>query len=405
LPDAYSPKYVETAWYSWWEKSGFFKPEYGRESIKDVPKEGTFMMVIPPPNVTGKLHLGHALTNSVEDAITRYNRQCGKMSLWNPGCDHAGIATQVVVEKKIAREEGLSRHDLGREKFVSRVWEWKEEYGGAIYNQLRSLGSSVDWDRACFTMDPKMCKAVTEAFVRLHEDGTIYRSNRLVNWSCSLRSAISDIEVDKVELPGRTSLSVPGYSEKIEFGVIVSFAYKVEGSDEEIVVATTRLETMLGDTAVAVHPEDPRYKHLHGKFVTHPFVDRKLPIIADTFVERDFGTGAVKITPAHDPNDYECGKRNDLKFITIFTDEGEVSPGCGRFSGMKRFDARKAVQEDLSKLGLYRETKVSQPKLSLHCIMCISIFVKKNYKRDFRSFFIDTVRYARSLNPLILYLF
>lgn len=405
MPDAYSPKYVETAWYSWWEKSGFFKPEYGRKSIKDVPKEGTFMMVIPPPNVTGKLHLGHALTNSVEDAITRYNRQCGKMSLWNPGCDHAGIATQVVVEKKIAREEGLSRHDLGREKFVSRVWEWKEEYGGAIYNQLRSLGSSVDWDRACFTMDPKMCKAVTEAFVRLHEDGTIYRSNRLVNWSCSLRSAISDIEVDKVELPGRTSLSVPGYSEKIEFGVIVSFAYKVEGSDEEIVVATTRLETMLGDTAVAVHPEDPRYKHLHGKFVTHPFVDRKLPIIADTFVERDFGTGAVKITPAHDPNDYECGKRNDLKFITIFTDEGEVSPGCGRFSGMKRFDARKAVQEDLSKLGLYRETKVSQPKLSLHCIMCISIFVKKNYKRDFRSFFIDTVRYARSLNPLILYLF
>ena len=350
---------MEAAWYAWWEKSGFFKPEYGRKNLKDVPEEGTFMMVIPPPNVTGKLHLGHALTNSVEDAITRYNRQCGKMALWTPGCDHAGIATQVVVEKKIAREEGLSRHDLGREKFVERVWKWKEEYGGAIYNQLRALGSSVDWDRACFTMDPKMCKAVTEAFVRMHEDGTIYRSNRLVNWSCTLRSAISDIEVDKVELPGRTQMSVPGYKDKIEFGVIVSFAYKVEDSDEEIVVATTRLETMLGDTAVAVHPEDPRYTHLHGKFVKHPFVDRRLPIIQDTFVERDFGTGAVKITPAHDPNDYECGKRNNLKFITIFTDEGEVSAGCAQFSGMKRFDARRAVQEELTKLGLYKETKVS----------------------------------------------
>jgi len=357
LPDAYSPQYVESAWYSWWEKSGFFKPEYGRKNIKDIPEEGVFTMVIPPPNVTGKLHLGHALTNSVEDALTRYNRMCGKMTLWNPGCDHAGIATQVVVEKKLAREEGLNRHDLGREKFISRVWEWKEDYGSKIYNQLRFLGSSVDWDRAVFTMDPKMSKAVTEAFVRLHEDGTIYRSNRLVNWSCSLRSAISDIEVDKVELPGRTMLSVPGYKEKIEFGVIVSFAYKVEGSDEEIVVATTRLETMLGDTAVAVHPEDPRYKHLHGKHVVHPFTDRRLPIIQDTFVERDFGTGAVKITPAHDPNDYECGKRNNLKFITIFTDEGEVSAGCGKFSGMKRFEARTAVQEELTKLGLYRETK------------------------------------------------
>jgi len=198
---------------------------------------------------------------------------------------------------------------------------------------------------------------VTEAFVRLHEDGTIYRSNRLVNWSCTLRSAISDIEVDKVELAGRTLLSVPGYKEKIEFGVIVSFAYKVEGSGEEIVVATTRLETMLGDTAVAVHPEDERYKHLLGKHVLHPFSQRKLPIIADTYVEREFGTGAVKITPAHDPNDYEIGKRHNLPFLTIFTDEGLVSPGCGQFSGMKRFEARVAVQEALQQAGLYRETK------------------------------------------------
>jgi len=358
LPDAYSPRYVEAAWYSWWEKEGFFKPEYGRKSVKDAPPEGVFMMVIPPPNVTGKLHLGHALTNSVEDAITRFNRMRGKMTLWVPGSDHAGIATQVVVEKKLAREEGLSRHDLGREGFVKRVWGGKEEYGSAIYDQLRRLGSSVDWDRCCFTMDPKMCTAVTEAFVRLHEDGTIYRSNRLVNWSCTLRSAISDIEVDKKELAGRTLLPVPGYKEPVEFGVIVSFAYKVEGSDEELVVATTRIETMLGDTAVAVHPDDKRYQHLIGKTLVHPFADRKIPVVADGItVDMTFGTGAVKITPAHDPNDYECGKRHSLPFLTIFTDDGLVSPGCGKFSGMKRFEARKAVLEALKEKGLYRETK------------------------------------------------
>jgi len=358
LPDAYSPQYVEAAWYAWWEKQGFFKPEYGRKNgLKDVKPEEVFMMVIPPPNVTGKLHLGHALTNSVEDAITRYNRMRGKVTLWVPGSDHAGIATQVVVEKKLARDEGLSRHDLGREKFLEKVFEWKEEYGNAIYDQLRKLGSSVDWDRCTFTMDPKCCKAVTEAFVRMHEDGTIYRSNRLVNWSCTLRSAISDIEVDKVELPGKTLLSVPGYKDKVEFGVIISFAYKVENSSEEIVVATTRIETMLGDTGVAVHPEDERYRHLVGKNVIHPFLDRKLPIVADTFVEKDFGTGAVKITPSHDPNDYECGKRCNLPFINIFTDDGDVSDNCGKFSGMKRFDARKAVLEALTEKGLYRETK------------------------------------------------
>jgi len=358
LPDAYSPRYVEAAWYAWWEKEGFFKPEYGRKNVKDVPPEGVFMMVIPPPNVTGKLHLGHALTNSVEDAIARYNRMRGKMTLWVPGSDHAGIATQVVVEKKLAREEGLSRHDLGREGFVKRVWGWKEEYGSAIYDQLRRLGSSVDWDRCCFTMDPKMCTAVTEAFVRLHEDGTIYRSNRLVNWSCTLRSAISDIEVDKKELAGRTLLPVPGYKEPVEFGVIISFAYKVDGSDEELVVATTRIETMLGDTAVAVHPDDKRYKHLIGKKLVHPFADRKIPVVADgVTVDMTFGTGAVKITPAHDPNDYECGKRHSLPFLTIFTDDGLVSPGCGKFSGMKRFEARKAVLEALTEKGLYRETK------------------------------------------------
>jgi len=364
LPDAYSPKYVEAAWFSWWEKSGFFKPEYGRGPIKDWAKEAkkdkannVFMMVIPPPNVTGKLHLGHALTNAVEDCLARWHRMNGKVTLWNPGCDHAGIATQVVVEKMLWKEQKLTRHDLGRDKFLEKVWEWKEDYGAAIYQQLKRLGGSYDWDRACFTMDPKMGRAVTEAFVRMHEDGTIYRSNRLVNWSCTLKSAISDIEVDKVEVPGKTLMSVPGYKDKVEFGVLISFAYKIEGEDGEIVVATTRIETMLGDTGVAVHPEDPRYKHLHGKFVKHPFCDRKIPIVTDDFVERDFGTGAVKITPAHDPNDYDCGKRKGLPFVTIFTDDGKISEGYGRFSGMPRFEARKAVLEALTSLGLYRETK------------------------------------------------
>ncbi len=202
-------------------------------------------MVIPPPNVTGSLHLGHALTNSVEDAITRFNRMKGKTALWVPGCDHAGIATQVVVEKKLWREEKLTRHDLGREKFIEKVWEWKNEKGHRIYEQLKKMGSSLDWNRASFTMDPKLCRAVVEAFVRMHQDGTIYRSTRLVNWSCTLKSAISDIEVDKTELTGRTLLSVPGYKDKVEFGVLVSFAYKVEGSDEEVIVSTTRYEYLI----------------------------------------------------------------------------------------------------------------------------------------------------------------
>ncbi|SPP72882.1 blast:Valine--tRNA ligase [Drosophila guanche] len=356
LPDAYSPRFVEAQWYSWWEKQGFFTPEYGRDSIDSPNPNGQFVMVIPPPNVTGSLHLGHALTNAIEDAITRYHRMKGRTTLWVPGCDHAGIATQVVVEKLLWRDEKLSRHDLGREKFIERIWDWRREKGGRIYDQLKSLGSSYDWTRVNFTMDPKLCRAVTEAFVRLHEEGAIYRSSRLVNWSCTLRSAISDIEVDKVEIPGRTFLSIPGYDEKVEFGVLVKFAYKVEDSDEEIIVATTRIETMLGDTAVAVHPKDERYKHLHGKFVVHPFCTRRLPIVCDEFVEMEFGTGAVKITPAHDPNDYEVGKRCSLPFITIFNDDGFIVGDYGEFTGMKRFQCRKQILERLKALNLYRET-------------------------------------------------
>ncbi len=262
----------------------------------------------------------------------------------------------MVVEKKLWREEKVNRHDLGREKFIDKVWEWKNEKGHRIYEQLKKMGSSLDWDRASFTMDPKLCKAVVEAFVRMHQDGTIYRSTRLVNWSCTLKSAISDIEVDKVELPGRTFLSVPGYPEKIEFGVIVSFAYKVVGTDEEIVVATTRVETMLGDTGIAVHPQDARYSHLVGKYAQHPFCSRQLLIIADDYVDKEFGTGAVKITPAHDPNDYELGKRHNLAMLTIFSDEGDIIGDCGQFNGMKRFQARKAVLKALEEAGLYRST-------------------------------------------------
>lgn len=291
MPDTYSPKYVEAAWYAWWEKQGFFKPEYGRKNILEANPKGKFVMVIPPPNVTGFLHLGHALTNAVEDAITRWNRMKGRTTLWNPGCDHAGIATQVVVERKLWKEEQKTRHDIGREKFIEKVWQWKQDKGDRIYLQLRKLGSSFDWDRACFTMDPKLCRAVTEAFIRLHDDDVIYRSNRLVNWSCTLKSAISDIEVDKMELTGRTLLSIPGYKDKIEFGVLVLFAYETIDTKQKIIVATTRIETMLGDTAIAVHPKDTRYSQFVGKYVKHPFCDRKIPIIADEFVEMEFGTG------------------------------------------------------------------------------------------------------------------
>uniref|UniRef100_A0A673YM25 valine--tRNA ligase n=1 Tax=Salmo trutta TaxID=8032 RepID=A0A673YM25_SALTR len=343
LPDSYSPQYVEAAWYSWWEKQGYFKPEYGPNP------RGVFMMCIPPPNVTGSLHLGHALTNAIQDCLTRWHRMRGETTLWNPGCDHAGIATQVVVEKKLMRERGMSRHDLGRDQFIQEVWKWKNEKGDRIYHQLKKLGSSLDWDRACFTMDPKLSYAVQEAFIRLHEDGVIYRSKRLVNWSCTLNSAISDIEVDKKELTGRTLLPVPGYKDKVEFGVLVSFSYKIEGSDEEVIVATTRIETMLGDSAVAVHPADPRYQHLKGKMVLHPFSVRNLVSLSPP--------GAVKITPAHDHNDYEVGNRHNLAFINILDENGLLINVPAPFLGMKRFEARKAVLQALKDRGQFKETK------------------------------------------------
>ncbi|GFQ01299.1 valine--tRNA ligase [Phtheirospermum japonicum] len=359
MAKTFNPGTVEKSWYEWWEKSKFFEAD-------SKSSEPPFVIVLPPPNVTGSLHIGHALTVAIQDTIIRWKRMSGYNTLWVPGMDHAGIATQVVVEKKLMREQKLTRHDLGRERFVDEVWKWKNEYGGTILKQLRCLGASLDF--RCFTMDERRSKAVTEAFVRLHKEGLIYRDVRLVNWDCVLRTAISDIEVDYIDIKERTQLRVPGYETPIEFGVLTSFAYPLEEGLGEIVVATTRVETMLGDTAIAVHPNDPRYKHLHGKFAVHPFNGRKIEIVCDSvLVDMNFGTGAVKITPAHDPNDFEVGKRHPcIKCINIFTDDGKInSNGGSEFEGMPRFKARVAVTQALKEKGLYRGDKNNEMRLGL----------------------------------------
>lgn len=356
----YNPDHVEQSWFEWWEKSKFFTPRPVTEADPHNP-ERTFVVPAPPPNVTGALHIGHALTISIQDALVRYYRMKGYRVLFNPGYDHAGIATQAVVEKRIAKMEGKTRHDYGREAFLKRVFDWKDEYQSRIGNQMRRLGASYDFTREAFTMDETRSKAVIDAFCQLHEEGIIYRGTRLVNWCCKLSTTLSNLEVDQLQLNGRKMMNVPGYDEKdrFEFGVIISFAYPLEGSDEKIIVATTRIETMLGDTAIAVHPDDDRYKHLHGKYVVHPFLpDRKIPIVADSIaVDMSFGTGAVKITPAHDPNDYEVGVRHKLPFINILNDDGTLNENAGEFKGMKRFHARRAVTEALKAKGLYVETK------------------------------------------------
>lgn len=360
MPKGYAPKAVEAAWYEWWESCGFFKADSSSE--KDP-----FVMVIPPPNVTGSLHIGHALTNSIQDTVIRWRRMSGYNTLWVPGTDHAGIATQTVVEKKLARETGKSRHDLGREGFIDEVWKYVDDYGHRITNQLRRLGSSVDWTRQVFTMDDTRSNAVNEAFVQMYEKGLIYRDNRLVNWCCKLKTAVSDIEVDYIDVPKRMGVPVPGYDKPVEFGAITSFAYPYEDGSGEIVVATTRPETMLGDSAVAVHPEDDRYKHLVGKYLVHPINGRKIPIIADAeLVDPEFGTGAVKITPAHDPNDFATGKRHNLEFINILDDNGCLnSNGTGPFAGQRRFDARITVVEHLKELGLFRGVEDNPMRLGL----------------------------------------
>lgn len=364
---AYIPKIVESAWYDWWEKEGFFKPEYTTPQLKDgkVNEKGTFVIPIPPPNVTGKLHCGHALATALQDVMIRWHRQRGYTTLYLPGCDHAGISTQSVVENMLWRREKKTRYDLGRPAFLERTMEWKEEYHASITGVLKRMGGSFDWTREAFTMDKNLSAAVTETFVRLHEEGLIYRSNRLVNWCTRLNTALSNLEVDNKELTGRTLLDVPGYDRKVEFGVLTHFKYPVEGTDEHIEVATTRPETLLGDTGVAVHPDDERYKHLVGKKAFHPIVNRLMPIVADEYVDKDFGTGAVKLTPAHDPNDFNLGKKHNLEFINILTDDGKMNKNAGEFEGQRRFDVRYSVVQKLKDLGLFVKTENNPMKVPL----------------------------------------
>ena len=358
LVSSYSPKQVEASWYAWWEKEGFFKPEY---PIANAPGTGeNYVIAMPPPNVTGSLHLGHSMMASIEDSLVRFNRMRGNRTLYVPGCDHAGIATQVVVEKKIKKELNLSRHELGREKFIERVWEWKQQYGDRIYKQLKRIGVSSDWNRACFTMDSKFAMAVSEAFTRLYKDGLIFRDNRFVYWSAAAQTSLSDLEVESIDVPVPTYIPVPGYEDKrqVQFGLIYHFAYPMEDSaDGEIVVATTRPETIFGDVAIAVNPKNPRYLKLHGKFAVHPFNGKRIPIIQDDYADMELGTGAVKITPAHDPNDFILGKRHKLPFINIFDENNVLNEHCGSFCGMKRFDARTVVLDELVKKGLFKEKK------------------------------------------------
>ncbi|MCL2778360.1 MAG: valine--tRNA ligase [Polyangiaceae bacterium] len=337
LDKAYEPREVEERWYAFWENEGVF-----RATDDSADTRPCYVVPLPPPNVTGSLHMGHAMMATLEDVLVRFERMRGKNTLWQPGIDHAGIATQTVVERQLARE-GKTRHDLGREAFVERVWQWKAESGGQIMRQMRVLGASPDWTRTKFTMDPDMSAAVIEAFVRLYEEGLIYRASRLINWCPECRTALSDLEVE---------------SDEGQSGELFEFAYQVDGSNEEIVVATTRPETMLGDTAVAVHPEDVRYTHLHGKMLVHPFASRKVPIITDAIlVDPKFGTGAVKVTPAHDFNDFATGKRHDLAEINIFNLDGTVNAEGGPFEGLDRKRARAAVKKALDELGLVRGTK------------------------------------------------
>ena len=328
IAKTYDPKQVEDRIYNEWMEKGYFRAEV-------EPEKEPFTIVIPPPNVTGQLHMGHALDETLQDILIRWKRMQGYSTLWLPGTDHAGIATQIKVEEVLRTEEGLTRYDLGREKFLERVWEWKHTYGNRIINQLKKLGSSCDWSRERFTMDEGCSKAVREVFVNLYNKGLIYQGNRIINWCPSCITALSDAEVE--------------YEEKT--GHFWYIKYYVKGSEEFITIATTRPETMLGDTAVAVHPEDERYKHLIGKTLILPLVNREIPVIADEYVDKEFGTGAVKITPAHDPNDFEVGLRHNLEQIKVMNDDGTINHFGGKYEGLDRYEARKAIVEDLKSAG------------------------------------------------------
>ncbi|MCI8992454.1 MAG: valine--tRNA ligase [Eubacterium sp.] len=329
LAKTYDPKGLEDRLYQKWEQNKYF---YAEADQNKKP----FTIVMPPPNITGQLHMGHALDNTMQDILIRYKRMQGYNALWQPGTDHASIATEVKITEKL-KEEGIDKEELGREKFLERAWEWKKEYGGKIINQLKKIGSSADWDRERFTMDDGCSKAVETVFVKLFQDGYIYKGNRIINWCPVCQTSISDAEVEHVEQTGH----------------FWHINYPIVGEDGKYVqIATTRPETLLGDTAVAVNPDDERYKDLVGKTLLLPLVNREIPVVADEYVDKEFGTGCVKITPAHDPNDFEVGLRHDLTLINVMNDDATINENGGKYAGMERYEARKAIVKDLEELGL-----------------------------------------------------
>lgn len=348
LNKVYSPNEIEDKWYKIWEEKGYFNAQHNAE------KPG-YSIAIPPPNVTGILHMGHMLNNSIQDAIIRYKRMSGFDTLWIPGMDHAGIATQNKVERMLA-DEGTSKEEIGYDEFLRRTWEWKEKHGGLITKQLRKLGVSLDWTRERFTMDEGLSEAVKEVFIKLYNDGLIYRGEYIVNWCPHDKTALADDEVNHEDKNGK----------------IWEIRYPVKDSDEEFVIATTRPETMLGDTGVAVNPNDERYKHLIGKTVILPLMNREIPIVADEYVDMEFGTGVVKMTPSHDPNDFEVAKRTGLAFLNIFTEDAHVNENGGKYQGLERFAARKAILADLEEQGLLVGVKDHKNAVG-HCYRCNSV--------------------------------
>ena len=341
LSKPFSPKDIESHWYDFWESKGFY------QAGLDSKQKNSFCILLPPPNVTGTLHMGHGFNQTLMDALTRYHRMKGDNTLWQPGTDHAGIATQIVVERQLDHD-GISRHDLGREKFLEKVWEWKAYSGGTITQQMRRLGTSPDWSRERFTMDEGLSKTVTETFVSLFKEGLIYRGKRLVNWDIQLQTAVSDLEVVQEE----------------EDGFLWHIQYPLASGKGHVTVATTRPETMLGDVAIMVHPEDMRYQKLLGQMVKLPLCDREIPIIADDYVDQTFGTGVVKVTPAHDFNDYAVGMRHKLPMISVLTLDGRINESAPKiYQGLERFEARKKIVEDLEAQGFLIKTEKHKLKI------------------------------------------
>jgi valyl-tRNA synthetase len=360
LPKAYEPGAIETRWAEYWVREKLFHVETSPAALPGEESRPVFTLLLPPPNVTGRLHMGHMLNQTQMDIIVRWHRMRGFVSLWLPGTDHAGIATQMMVERQLLKE-GKKRREMGREKFIERVWEWKREYGGAILDQMKRLGASVDWGRLYFTMDDDLSRAVKEVFVRLYEDGLIYRGKYIVNWCSDCGTAISDLEVKHEDVAGKLyEIRYPVVAATSGEKAPLRDAGQPEAAvptQEFITVATTRPETMLGDTAVAVNPTDPRYLHLHGKQVMLPLMNREIPIIADELAQPEFGTGAVKVTPAHDPNDFEAGKRHNLPQIEVIDEHSKMNANAGAYAGLDRFAARARIVEDLAAQGFLVGTK------------------------------------------------